>query len=293
MLQIIIYYIGWLILIHFQGINLESGGLFSEWVQQTKESSSQLTGLLCELCVVFCNEMPEVDIASCAAFSSFLYAQIRTHQVVLDAAEEIRTKITLLPEEVSGDSFDMSSSSFSTGWLVKACHDCVAQIQILLERSATTLDKWRASGIQQQDSDLATLHRQFHHRIDVLLRLESTVHTLLASLESADLNQIKLCVAGLEVQSKNYCQQMDGTAVEAALSDLSFAVSIVHKIVAQRRRMTALRRGRDITYSPLPARLLASPSSRRRIPPYDDSVESNESPSPESVNTRNLFRFCE
>jgi hypothetical protein len=272
---------------------LESGGLFSEWVQQTKESSSQLTGLLCELCVVFCNEMPEVDIASSVAFSSFLAAQIRTHQVVLDAAEEIRTKITLLPEEVSGDSFDMSSSSFSTGWLVKACHDCVAQIQILLERSATTLDKWRASGIQQQDSDLATLHRQFHHRIDVLLRLESTVHTLLASLESADLNQIKLCVAGLEVQSKNYCQQMDGTAVEAALSDLSFAVSIVHKIVAQRRRMTALRRGRDITYSPLPARLLASPSSRRRIPPYDDSVESNESPSPESVNTRNLFRFCE
>lgn len=263
-----------------KSINLESGGLFSEWIQHARDSSASVVTFLCELAAVFLKDMGRVGfVAVPAAHKGFLSAQTRVHQSVLDAAEDVRTKIAQLPEETSTDSNadSSNSSSFNTGWLVKACHDCVAQVQILLERSLSSLAKCNSAPTA---TDLKTLHAQFHQRIDVLLRMVHTIDNLLSYLESADLNQIKFCVAGLEVQSKAYTQQM-GDCVEVSLGDLSFAASMVHKIIAERRRMTLLRRGRDINYDPVPARLLASPS-RKRVLPYDDAAGS-ENPSPESV----------
>merc|ERR1712071_587175 len=106
----------------------------------------------------------------------------------------------------------------SNGWLVKACHDSVTQVQILLERYTRCIDRHISV-----DDDLCSLHSTFYQRVDSLL-----------------------------------------------------------KIVAERKRMTVLRRGRDISYSPLPAQLLAS-TSRKRNSPFDDascsynSIESSAS----------------
>ena len=114
-------------------------------------------------------------------------------------------------------------------------------------------------------------HLKFHQRIDVLLRIGSTIENVLAYLEHADLNQVKVSAAALEVQATTYADQMDAIG-DVFLGDLSFAVGMVHKIVAERRRMLVLRRGRDISYSPLPPRLLASSPSRKRASSVEDDV---------------------
>ena len=270
-----------------QSISLESVGLFNEWVQHASETTTLMTGLLSELGVVFQVEAPSSteDLTPEAASSSYRAAQVRVHQSVLEVAEVARSKMAQLPEETSTESLsDVSGSgSFHTGWLIKACHDCVAQVQILLERSAALV----AKSAGPLNESMAALHQHFHQRIDVLLRMSHTIETLLVHLENADLNEIKYHVAGLEVQTKAYTQHLEladtsGCGGGALLDgDLSFAASMVHKIVAERKRMTALRRGRDVNYRPLPARLLASPS-RKRVLVHDDSAEMNASVSPQS-----------
>jgi len=205
------------------------------------------------------------------AVTGYLSAQKKVHQAVTNIADDVRMKITQLPDENSIDSTtDSAGSNYSinNGWLVKACHDSITQVLILLERLSDCI---RVPICPVDLNCLNMSHLKFHQRIDVLLRIGSTIENVLAYLEHADLNQVKVSAAALEVQATTYADQMDAIG-DVFLGDLSFAVGMVHKIVAERRRMLVLRRGRDISYSPLPPRLLASSPSRKRASSVEDDV---------------------
>lgn len=202
------------------------------------------------------------------ALTGFVSAQKKVHDAIINVADDVRMKIAQLPDENSIDSLD-NSSFMNNGWLVKACHDSVTQVVILLEQIVECIDYLPSEGIK-----FGAIQSIFHQRIDILLRMGNSVELLLSYLELADLSQVKICAAALEVQATAYTKQM-GVAADIYLSDVSFAVGTVHKIVAERRRMTALRRGRDISYSPLPARLLASSSPSRKSSTFHDVVESD------------------
>lgn len=215
-----------------------------------------------------------MDVATAStAIAGFVTAQAKVHESIIGLADNVRMKIAQLPDETSSDSLGNSSFVTRDSWLVKASHDVVTQVQILLEQFTDTIGSqcWN-------EKELVVVHSKFHQRIDVLLRMGTTVENLLSYLELADLSQMKMCAAALEVQATAYINQMGVIAdVTSVLCDVSFAVNSVHKIVAERRRMSALRRGRDISYCPLPAQLLA-PSSRKSSH-FDDVMESEISDS--------------
>lgn len=271
-----------------QGTQLESKGLSNEWIQRALESNNAILSLLCELTTVFYSELPPMShVPLPIALSGFLSAQSKMHDSIIHLAETVRGKMAQLPEEESSSSLSVSqlsdSCNFNTGWLVKACHDSVTQVQILLERYA----RCRVDDNISADDDLCSMHLKFHRRVDSLLRIGHSVECLFSQLQCADLAQIKASATALEAQSKLYVQRMENVE-EGFIGDLSFAVSMVLKIVAERKRMTLLRRGRDITYSPLPAQLLASTStSRKRNSSFDDASESYSSI--ESVNSNDHF----
>ena len=212
---------------------------------------------------------PTDDIGPSTILAGFVAAHLKVHQSVIQLSDDVRMKMAQLPEGDSIDSVD--SCHLNNGWLVKACHDSVTQLQILLERYTRFIEEQPSAAI----CDLCAMHSKFHQRIDSLLRMVSTIDNLFGHLEQADLIQIKCCASALEAQAKAYAQLMEHCD-EVLVCDMSFAVSMILKIVAERKRMTLLRRGRDISYSPLPARLLAS-TSRKRISPFDDTVESDVS----------------
>ena len=235
--------------------------------------------LLCELSAVFeCQMMPGMnELPTSVALLGFTSAQKKVHHAVIHLSDDVRIKMAQLPGENSIDSVD-GPSSINNGWLVKACHDSITQVQFLLEHLSKTLDEEEYS----EDQDVAALHSKFYRRVEILLRIGTTVENLLTYLENADLAQVKFSAAALEVQMTAYTNSIDSTG-KVFLGDLSFAVGMVHKIVAERRRMTALLRGRDITYSPLPARLLASSPSRKRLSSYDDDIDGAQNVQFESV----------
>lgn len=255
--------------------------MFNDWIQRALAPNNAILSLLCELTTVFYNELPPMShVPLPIALSGFLSAQSKMHESIIQLAETVRGKMAQLPEEDSSSSLSVSqltdSSNFNTGWLVKACHDSVTQVQILLERYARCSVNDNISA----DDDLCSMHLKFHRRVDSLLKIGHSVECLFSQLQCADLAQIKASATALEAQSKLYVQRMENIE-EVFIGDLSFAVSMVLKIVAERKRMTLLRRGRDITYSPLPAQLLAS-TSRKRNSSFDDASESYSSL--ESVN---------
>ncbi|XP_057378906.1 kinesin-like protein KIF14 [Daphnia carinata] len=255
-----------------QGITLDSAGLFKEWVRHTQNTLNSIFASYYELSVVFCDEVPNLEVITAStAIAGFVTAQTKVHESIVDLADNVRMKIAQLPDENSLDSLDNSSFTTRESWLVKASHDVVTQVQILLEQFTETIgsQSWN-------EKEMAVVYSKFHQRIDILLRMGTTIENLLSYLELADLSQIKMCAAALEVQATAYTNQMGVTSdVTSVLCDVSFAVNSVHKIVAERRRMTVLRRGRDISYSPLPARLLAS--SPRKSSHFDDVMESETS----------------
>lgn len=253
-------------MLFLQGITLDSVGLFNEWAQRALNSLEAIVGNVFGLSAFHCNEVPTLNMFSMTcAISGFVSIQKKVHEATIQLGDGIRMKIAQLPDENSIDSND-NSSFMNNGWLVKACHDSVTQVLILLERFTANI------GCPDfEEMDLNAVHLQFHKRIDILLRLGDTIEHLFSYLELADLSQVKLCAAALEVQATAYSNLM-ALSPETLLCDVSFAVGTVHKIVAERRRMTALKRGRDIIYSPLPARLLTTPS--RKSSNYDDALES-------------------
>ena len=248
---------------------MDSVGLFNDWVHRTQDLLNSILASYCELSVVFCNEVPNLDvITSSTAVTGFVSAQTKVHQSTINLADDVRMKIAQLPDENLIDSLDNSSFVTRDSWLVKASHDVITQVLILLEQFTENIDR-----LSLCEKDISAIHLKFHQRIDVLLRMANTIENLFSYLELADLTQVKLCAAALEVQATAYTNHMGVSAdTTSVLCDVSFAVNSVHKIVAERRRMTALRRGRDISYSPLPARLLASPS--RKSSHFDDVMES-------------------
>lgn len=240
------------------------------------KAHSAILALLSEVTVVFEENIEGIEeLPLSIAITGYLSAQKKVHQAVINITDEVRMKITQLPDENSIDSIsDSVGSSYfiNSGWLVKACHDSITQVLILLERLSDCI---RVPILPVDSNCLNVLHLKFHQRIDVLLRIGSTIENVLVYLEHADLNQVKVTAAALEVQATTYADQMDAIG-DVFLGDLSFAVGMVHKIVAERRRMLILRRGRDISYSPLPPRLLAaSPSSKRASSVEDDVEETN------------------
>lgn len=248
---------------------MDSAGLFNEWIQRAQISLESILVNYFGLSVLCCNEVSNLGMfPSSTAISGFVTTQKEIHKSIVSLAVDVRMKIAELLDENSVDSLLDNSSSINNGRLVKACHDSVTQIQILLEGFTENINNNSTTG----GMDLSAMHSKFHQRINILLRMGSTIEHLLSYLELADLSQVKLCAAALEVQATAYTNLMDMSA-DTILCEVSFAVGTVHKIVAESRRMTALRRGRDIIYSPLPARLLASPS-RKSCPRYNDDDDS-------------------
>lgn len=246
---------------------MDSKGLFGEWVQRARESNTAILSVLCEFAAVFHAALPPVDdIAPSTILAGFVSAHLKIHQSVIQLSDDVRLKMAQLPEGDSIDSVDWCH--LNNGWLVKACHDSVTQLQILLERYTRFIEEQPSAATVD---DLCAHHSKFHQRIDSLLRMACTIDNLFGHLERADLVQIKCCASGLEAQARAYAQLMEHCD-EVLVCDVSFAVSMILKIVAERKRMTLLRRGRDISYSPLPARLLAS-TSRKRVSPFGDAVE--------------------
>lgn len=247
---------------------MDSVGLFNDWVHRTQDSLNSILASYCELSVVFCNEIPNLDVITIStAITGFISAQTKVHQSIINLADNVRMKIAQLPDENFVDSLDNSGFVTRDSRLVKASHDVITQVLILLEQFAENIDS-----PSSYEKDVSSIHSKFHQRIDILLRMANSIENLFLYLELFDLTQVKQCAAALEVQATAYTNHMGITAdVTSILCDVSFAVNSVHKIVAERRRMTALRRGRDISYSPLPARLLASPS--RKSSHFDDVME--------------------
>ena len=203
------------------------------------------------------------------AVTGFVSAQKKVHHAIIKLAGDVQMRIAQLPCENSSDSLDNSSFMNNNESLVKACHDSVTQVVILLEQIFELIDRLPSDGME-----FGAIQAIFHQRIDILLRMGDSIEHLLSYLELVDLAQVKICAAALEVQATAYLNQM-GASADIYLCDVSFAVGCVHKIVAERRRMMALRRGRDISYGPLPARLLASSSPSRKASTYDDVIESD------------------
>lgn len=234
---------------------------------------------------VLCGD--EFSTYSLAQFSSeailgFVSAQKKIHQATIYLADEIRMKIAQLTDESLINSID-NSSFMNNGSLVKACHDCVTQVIILLERFTDMIET------SNHGADYEKIHSKFDQRVDVLMRLGSSIENLFTYLELADLSQVKVHAAAMDVQTTSYTKLMDVDAA-TVLCDVSIAIGTLQKIVAEKRRMSALRRGRDIIYSPLPARLLASPY-RKTSNNFDGEFESGMSRN-SSLDNVTFYHFC-
>lgn len=238
--------------------------LFNERILHAQETHNTSLLLVSELTAVFQNSVDGLDGFPPAIVSTgFITAHKKLHRHIISFADEICMKITQLPDDSSFDSIEVPGL-ISSGWLVKACHDSVTQLQIFMERFSE-----KCVAFVPVETDVVYQFSEFRRRIDILLRIASAMENLLSYLEHADLAQVKFSAAALELHATDYANAM-GARDEAFLDDLSFAVSMVHKIVAERRRMMALRRGRDVTYSPLPARFLVSSPSRKRVSSLDE-----------------------
>lgn len=250
-----------------QAIHLECSGLFQDWIQQMKESVHSIELFLCELAVIYHDTLPEFgDISVGSALIGFRAGQNRIHQSLLQLVEEVRLRIEQIPDDDLSEAINLSGSSFNKSGLEKACHDCVVQVLVVLEKCSPLIAKCDLDGV-----DLIDLHTRFHQRVTTLLQLASTLDDFLVYLKNANLPEIKQAAADLEMLTISYVTHVSRTG-DIFIGDLTYSASIIQKIVAERKRMIALRRGRDVNYGPVPARLLASPSvANKRAYQFDES----------------------
>nr|CAG4636038.1 EOG090X03EV [Eubosmina coregoni] len=147
--------------------------------------------------------------------------------------------------------------------------------------------KWETV-VESNELDFACMLSEYHHRIEILLNIKKAVENMLSFASVPDLEQLNLSVTTLEYQLENYAKNMGIDKNHFLLSDLSYAAGMVHKVVAESKRMALLRRGRDVRlYNPVPAQLLASRGKQPLGPP--PSVKGNGNPVPSiALNRRGL-----
>ena len=171
-------------------------------------------------------------------------------------------QIEQLPQHAS-----TNPSLANSGCLVtNACYDSVHHVIGLLEElkpAIEDVDSFASGDVQLSDLHLSDLHLKFHQRVDLLLRLGKTTEHLLGNLKNQVLSQVKVCVAALKAQAIEYTNLMGVTSESTFLCDLSYSTLTVHRIVGEKKRKEILQKGRDISYSPVPAQMLVTPSPKR------------------------------
>lgn len=230
-----------------------------DWIQLSKNAFKDILILYCELSVVFCNDPTYFELLSPAtALIGFTSAHKKVHEATIVVAEEIRMQIEQLPPLPSPN-----PSLTDNGCLVSnASYDCVHHVICLLEELAPTIED--IDSFTSEDLQLGDLHSKFHQRVDLLLRLGKTFEHLLAHLKNQILSQVKVCVAALQVQAVEYTHLMGLSDNTPFLCDLSFSVLTVQRLVGEKKRKAVLQKGRDISYSPVPAQMLVTPSPKAK-----------------------------
>uniref|UniRef100_A0A0P6DD56 Kinesin protein KIF14 n=1 Tax=Daphnia magna TaxID=35525 RepID=A0A0P6DD56_9CRUS len=243
-----------------QGISLDSAGLFNQWIDLAKDALRAILTTYCELAVVGFMELPCLPLMSrTTAVSSFFSALSKVHESLIVLAEGVQMKIEQLPNKNS----PLANPSLADNGchMTNACYSSIHHVICLLE------DLRPIAYTDFSDSDeieLEALFLKHHQLVDLLFCMGKTIDQLFLHLELDVTSQVKICAAALKTQAFDYANRM-GASDNPFLSDLSFAVLTIHRLVAEKRRMVDLQKGRNIYYSPVPPQMLVTPTCKPNV----------------------------
>ncbi|XP_057381549.1 kinesin-like protein KIF14 isoform X2 [Daphnia carinata] len=253
-----------------QGVSLDSAGLFNQWIDLTKDSLNAILTTYGELAVVVFKELPCLPLMSrTTTVSSFVSALSKVHESLILLAEGVKMKIEQLPNKNS----PLANPSLADNGchMANACYSSIHHVTSLLEDLRPIAYTDFSNSDEMELEELFLKHREL---VDVLFCMGKTIDQLFLHLELNVLSQVKVCAAALKAQAFDYANRM-GASDNPFLSDLSFAILTIHRLVAEKRRMVDLQRGRNIHYSPVPPQMLVTPTRKPNVDDTNDLVTRN------------------